>query len=446
MFKNVILILSIFGFTFGLSFSNKKDDKVLNNSEPQNHHSTIQQDKELILAEVLEVGMSKYFYLIDGNRIMGEIVEIADMKCLIKTDEGFLSVPIVDILEETVDVVKLDDTRYNGPLLNEDAESLLLRSRYGDVKIMKKEIFKLERYHGGILAPAIESKRRFDQGEDELIGQFFDSNAFLLEPNTFVLTPISIGYGFTDKIMISTNWADNFSGNLNIYPKIKLWHNKESSSESGLTLGIGVHQNYPIKRSVAKFSHAFINEEGDALSEGVDDWRYYDTNWDSEYLTGSDNDNVLIETYLVYSTKRKNPTGRGKVGWSIGIKTSNMMSHLKDVSLTNMGNSNTYELSDDNKFKIPLRVYGLFHYDLQKNIKFVASMYYDNSFRQLDLGESLNDFLGEDGHMFAFDSYRGEHVDFSFDFGFMYAVNDNFRLGIHFQQPYIDFHWEFFEF
>ncbi len=123
------------------------------------------------------------------------------------------------------------------------------------------------------------------------------------------------------------------------------------------------------------------------------------------------------------------------------------MSHLKDVSLTNLENADyTYELSDDNKFKIPLRVYGLFHYDLQKNIKFVASMYYDNSFRQLDFGESLDDFLGDEGNMFAFDSYKGEHVDFSFDFGFMYAVNDNFRLGIHFQQPYIDFHWEFFEF
>ena len=30
--------------------------------------------------------------------------------------------------------------------------------------------------------------------------------------------------------------------------------------------------------------------------------------------------------------------------------------------------------------------------------------------------------------------------------GMLYAVNDNFRVGVHFQQPYIDFYWEFFEF
>ena len=43
------------------------------------------------------------------------------------------------------------------------------------------------------------------------------------------------------------------------------------------------------------------------------------------------------------------------------------------------------------------------------------------------------------GDAFTFDSFRGEAAEFSFDFGFMYAVNDNFRIGVHFQQPYIDF-------
>ena len=27
-----------------------------------------------------------------------------------------------------------------------------------------------------------------------------------------------------------------------------------------------------------------------------------------------------------------------------------------------------------------------------------------------------------------------------------YAVNNNFRIGLHFQQPYLDIYWEFFEF
>ena len=430
----ILLILKSFGL-YG------QDDNLNSNWISKNDLKATNIKEELVLADVLEVGMSKYFYLIDGNRIRGVITKIENNKCSIQTAEGILLVPMIDILEETIDLVKIDDTRYKGPLLREDAESLLIRSKYGDVKILKKEVLKMERYHGGKLAPAVESRRTFDQGEDELISQFWDSNAFILEPNTFLLTPISLGYGFTDKFMISTRWSSNFNGDLNIIPKIRLWHKKESSKESGLTLGLGIHQEFPLQAAISKFSHAFVsnapNNETTLNNSNIDD--------DNFYTQNRDIDNVLFESYIVYSTKRKNPTGRGKVGWSIGFKTSNMINHIKNAQVVG-NNGQKFEFSDDKKFKIPVRIYGLFHYDLQKKIKFVASMFYDNSFRELEFDKSTEDFFGGVGNAFSFDSFRGEVADFSFDFGFMYAVNDNFRIGIHFQQPYIDFHWEFFEF
>ena len=195
---SIILTAYIFGLTF--SEPEKKVTKSpqieTNNSESEWLSETdlnlkVKKEEKLVLADVLEVGMSKYFYLVDGNRIRGVITKIDNQDCSIQTAEGILIVPMSDILEETIDLIKLDDTRYKGPLLREDAESLLIRSRYGDVTIMKKEVLKMERYHGGKLAPAVESRRTFDQGEDELISQFWDSNAFILEPNTFLLTPIS---------------------------------------------------------------------------------------------------------------------------------------------------------------------------------------------------------------------------------------------------------------
>ena len=30
-----------------------------------------------------------------------------------------------------------------------------------------------------------------------------------------------------------------------------------------------------------------------------------------------------------------------------------------------------------------------------------------------------------------------------FDFGFVYALNNNFRFAIHFQKPWIGFYWKF---
>ena len=193
-----------------------------------------------------------------------------------------------------------------------------------------------------------------------------------------------------------------------------------------------------LQTAISKFSHAFVNSSGESLNESsIKD--------DSFYNQNQNEDNVLFEGYLVYSTKRKNPTGRGKVGWSLGVKTSNMANHLKDVTVIG-SDGEVFTLSEDKKYDFPIRVYGLFHYDLQKNIKFVASMAYDNSYRELEFDKSTGDFIGDVGDAFTFDSFRGEAAEFSFDFGFMYAVNDNFRIGVHFQQPYIDFHWEFFEF
>ena len=86
--------------------------------------------------------MAKKFHLRDGNIIHGSITEIIDGECKITTKEGILTIPMTDILEETVDIIKNDEARYKGPLLKEDRTSIVLRSNYGDVNINKKDIKK----------------------------------------------------------------------------------------------------------------------------------------------------------------------------------------------------------------------------------------------------------------------------------------------------------------
>ena len=146
----------------------------------------------------------------------------------------------------------------------------------------------------------------------------------------------------------------------------------------------------------------------------------------------------------MYSSRRENPTGRGKVGYSVGVKASNMF-FLTEDSYAN-GNE-TIEFDKDNwQFAVPFRAWISFEYDLQKKLKFVGSMWADNSSRTLDFEEVVEDYFGDKGESFSLDSMSGKYSMFDFDFGFLYAINNNFRLGIHFQQPYIDIYWEFFEF
>ena len=426
----------------------KKDDS--------NSYKTVVFNEKPVLADVLEVGMSKYFYLIDGNRVLGTIIEINDNLCSIKTKEGILSIPMSDILEETIDLVKTDDTRYKGPLIKEDNESLLVRSRYGDVLILKKEVHSMQRYHGGKLSPQIESRKTFEQGEDALVAVFFDPNAFVLEPNTFYLSAMSIGYGLTDRFMMTTQFGSSLSNDLNLHPKLRLMHQKTSNKETALSIGIGIHRNYKIRKSLSKFSHKiYLTENGDNFDKkntlnledikGEPDCGNNESSClDLKNFFDMEETNFYWESYIVYSSKRKNPTGRGKVGYSVGLKTSNISQHIAD-KYEYIANGDTLSLVGK---EVPwhYRFYATFEYDLQKRLKFVASMYADNSNRSLPFEDAIGDYLGDIGNAFSFDALGGEPAGVDFDFGFTYSVNENLRIGLHFQQPYFDIHWEFFEF
>jgi len=411
-------------------------------SSLQSNTPPIPDENDPILAEILEVGMAKRFHLKDGNIIHGSIIEIKEGICAMETLEGTLNIPMSDILEETVDIIKNDNARYKGPLLQEDGTTVVIRSKYGDVGIHKKDIKKMDRYHGGKLIPWVENKKEFYQGEAQLTSVFLDPTAFPLEANTFYMSGLSIGYGFTDRFMVTTQFGSNFNGDLNLNPKMRFKHKKTSKQETALTWGMGFHRAYPIQKIVSNYSHAWKHTgRSDSTLNQLGDFSISSLN---NYI-GSDESNVLVEAYLVYSSRRENPTGRGKVGYSVGFKTSNMF-FLTDSAYEYEGNKIRFD-GDNWQFILPFRAWVSFEYDLQKKLKFVGSLWADNSSRTLDFSDVLSDYFGEDdSDSFSLDSMGGKYSMFDFDFGFLYAVNNNFRIGIHFQQPYIDIYWEFFEF
>ncbi len=403
-----------------------------------------QEGEEPILAEILEVGMAKRFHLKDGNIIHGSIIEIDGELCVMETAEGILNIPMTDILEETVDITKNDNARYKGPLLQEDGTTVVIRSKYGDVDINKKDIKKMDRYHGGKLIPWVENKKEFYQGEAQLTSVFLDPTAFPLEANTFYMSGLSIGYGFTDRFMVTTQFGSNFNGDLNLNPKMRFMHKKTSKQETALSWGMGFHRAYPIQKIVSNYSHAWKHtSRSDSTLNQLGDFSISSLN---NFVKGDDR-NVLVEAYLVYSSRRENPTGRGKVGYSVGLKTSNMFFLTEDEYTHETTNEKIVFDGDNSHFILPFRAWVSFEYDLQKKLKFVGSMWADNSSRTLDFSDVLSDYFGDDGSdSFSLDSMEGKYSMFDFDFGFLYAVNSNFRIGIHFQQPYLDIYWEFFEF
>ncbi len=417
-------------------------------------------NEDLLIAESLEVGMSKRFYMVDGNVIDGSITSIDDGICSINTVDGNLKIPVNEILEESVSLLKKDGSRYKGPVIKEDLERIVIKSKYGEVNIHKKEIKSLDRFQGGRLVPKTEVTKEFYQGEAQLINVFLDPNAFPLEPNAFYASALSVGYGLTDRFMLTTKFADNFNGDLNISPKWRIYHEKEANTEKAFSIGATLHSQYPLSSIISKYPDRVkvIDSNSDStICRFNINGSHADQN---EQFCGEDERNnanyrelfeqdtsPYFEFFGVYSSRRKNPTGRGNVGWSVGLKTSTAFIRVNELS--NKENGNFKYIWDAKSYDIiPFRAWASLEYDLRKKIKFVGSMWLDNGYVNQKFSDSYNDFFNDNdgGNNFIFDNGSGEPTLFDFDFGILYAINNNFRLGIHFKKPYLDIYWKFYEF
>ena len=400
-------------------------------------------NKDLKIASILEPGMKKLFHLRDGTIRNGEILSIDDDLVVLKTASGTFNIPADQFLSETADITNKKGELFKGIVLGETVEEFIIRTTFGDAIIQKRDIRTMKRYHGGVLDRQNEEKRKFYQGEAQLLNIFMDPTAFPLAGNTFYLSGLSVGYGLSDKFMVTTKFGSNFSGDLNFHPRIRFYHRKSAEKEVAATWGFGMHRSYSINSIIAKYSHAITVITPDSTMT------LEDTEYQASDVVRSTQDKMFYaETYVVFSSRSVNPTGRGKMGWSAGAKISNAFMNRNDWIKPQIADSTTdIRWSTDRKYEVPFRCWLSLEYDLRTNLKFVGSAWIDNGYKTLKLKQTVDDYLGLDSSpAFSLDSPKGDASMIDFDFGLLYAVNDNFRVGIHFQQPYIDFYWEFFEF
>ena len=405
-------------------------------------------NEELNIASTLEPGMKKRFHFSDGTIKEGEILSIENGLVNLKTGSGTFKYPENMFLSETAEIVNKKGESFKGVVLGETVEEFIIRTPFGDAIVQKRDIQNMKRYHGGILDKKSDERRKFYQSEAQLIGIFRDPTAFPLIGNTFYISGLSMGYGLTERFMIRTEFGANFSGDLNLHPRMRFYHKKSAAKEVAAAWGFGLHRKYSSKNIIGKYSHAIIVTDPDGTQNNFND---QDTFTIEDIVNPKSERGIYAEGYLVFSSRRTNPTGRGKVGWTLGTKISNAFVGRKDIIITSITNSGdiptTINWSNENKYSIPFRTWLAIEYDLRKDLKFVASSWIDNGYKTMDAGQTFDDYFGNDGSpSFSIDSPKGEASLIDFDFGILYAVNENFRFGVHFQQPYIDIYWEFFEF
>lgn len=415
-------------------------------SAPLPQQKTVQERQApLLIAEYLEVGMSKRFHLIDGNIIQGTIAKIDSGVCDIETADGVLKIPAKDILEETAEITKRDGSRYVGPVLKESMEEITLRSKYGDVVVSKKDIQDMNRYHGGRLVPWAEEKKTFYRGDVVLTDIFFDPTAFPLDPNTLYISALSLGYGFTDNFMVRTSFGNNFSGDLNLQPMIQLYSKRTGSSRIAAAVGADMYSHHDMTAVIAKYAR-YIKENttGRTINEidTINTIRrasgFERSLSVSDALAQSYKSTFYAEIYFVLSQRWSLESGRGEMGYHLGFRTNTLPFYRKEVL------ANGFQWTNEAIGKVPFRFWAAFEYDLTKNLKLAANVWADNGYRFRTLNQVLKDYFRETP--FILDGLEGEYRTVDFDFGLMYAVNSSLRIGIHFKDPYLVLFWRILEF
>ena len=415
---------------------------------------SIQREIKKTSASFIEPGMKKQFHFRDGSVRVGEIISVNDDVATLKTSSGSFKIPKGEFLDETAEIKNKKGELFNGVVLGETEEEFVLRTQYGDAVVQKRDISSMKRYYGGVLDKQTENKKQFYQGKDELMNIFLDPTAFPLTANTFYVSGLSIGYGLTDKFMMTSVFGSNFSGDLNLHAKMRFYHKKNANKEVAASWGAGIHRAYKASAITGKYSQAInvSNSEGMLLGslnemDGSEENR---PDIGVDKITNDEGRHLYAQAYVVFSSRRSNPSGRGKVGWSTGAKISNaFMSRSNLINSTVTLDNKTYNIvwSEEAKYKVPYRIWAGIEYDLRRDLKFLALAWIDNGYKTMEFSSIQRDYLGTDGStMFSLDSPRGTPSLIDFDFGMQYAVSETFRFGIHFQQPYLDFYWEFFEF
>ena len=398
----------------------------------------IKQKVELAVASILEAGMKKRFHFRDGSVREGEILSIENGAVSLKTGSGTFNIPSSQFLSETAEIKNKKGELFKGVVLGETVEEFIIRTSFGDAVLQKRDIQSMKRYHGGILDRQSEERRKFYQGEAQLLNVFMDPTAFPLTGNTFYVSGLSVGYGLTDRFMITTKFGSDFNNDLNLHPRMRFYHRKSAEKEVAASWGLGLHRKYPSKTTIGKYSHAINITRGGIETPFNEDT----TGLKIDDIVNPKKDRGLYaEAFLVFSSRRVNPTGRGKIGWSMGVKVSNAFVGRDDI-IKKAASGNNVSWSTEGKYAVPFRGWLSLGYDLRKDLKFVGSAWVDNGYKTMSLSDTFDDYTDN----FSLDAPGGDVSMIDFDFGILYAVNESFRVGLHFQQPYIDFYWEFFEF
>lgn len=360
---------------------------------------------------------TRTFSLKRGDRISGSVVAETDTSYEVLTSLGVLTILKSDLLPEIIIIDLKSGDRLQGELLELSDSGLRVRTAFGEMFIEHDQIERFDFVLPGESAaggPAPAGQRWYFS-QERLMDIWFDPTGFPLHKGEFYLSAHSWAVGLTDRIQVSTRWANFFWGDFNVRPKITIYEGGGIESQSALSIGGHLHtRGLPRKYEYGDSATFYESGVWDPITQ-----TYPDKTWQGGWTrVGSELDqygsrgdpavsNLWVELFGAYSISRLNQGNQGRTNYTVG------------------GTVTIYPGLDP----MP-RLYIGWDRDVRRDVKILAEVFYDPYYVpwfKLILDEEVD-------------------VPIFFDFGFMtnrLFKSDRLWFGIHYQQPFLLLYFKF---
>jgi len=391
-------------------------------------------------------------HLKSGEQITGEIAAVDSLSgdITIRTDYGELQIPGEDILKEIVTVVLFSGDLMNGEILYESNQALRLQTKHGILDLDKKSI---ERIDYGLVTKdrgVSQIQEKFSIGNEQQVDIFDEPTAYTLEKGMLYISGLSWGFGITDRFQMTSNWSGYFIGDFNVCPKFQLFRSGNWENEHLVSIGAHLHSRYS-PRKYAWHAKSFRFERG-----------YYDWQESGEWITQGDSIDLYYGKFLRIGTEVQIEGAQRRYdenedwiadGWvdeteypyGQFYECFASYTHTRARKGRNGRISHTVGLNVNRFSEFEQWMYKIYYVgavDIKKNLIFNYEIFYDPWYVEWWKRSA-----------FLFDYYSGEletekpDKEFSspihFDIGFVYALADWLRIGLHFQPHIIGIYMKF---
>ncbi len=370
---------------------------------------------KILLLCILFIGcilaQERTFYLKSGDRVTGSIKSETDSTYTIETSFGVVTINKNNVKPEEAFIFLKSGDKLRGIILSESDEGITVKAQFGEVFISRDKIERIDfismgRARGEFTRPGQTEEGRWYYGRERLIDIYFDPTGYTLEDNILYLSGLSWGYGLTDRFQITSKWGGYFLGDLNFRPKFMIFKKGDLKSEQALSVGAHFHmRSLPDKHELKEIREYDIDKGDTTWYDPNIEWvlvgaKQEEGYYDNRPFSGEE---MWWEFFGAYTISNLKESGQGRINHTIG------------VSLTSYPG---YDLMP--------RAYYAINADARRNLKLIFEVFWDPywaSTLELIEDEKISDI--------------------DFDFGFIYAYNEKFRIGIHFQRLYIAFYYKF---